>query len=107
MLVHSTHGKLSIAVENLASSPSSLQSRLESAGYALHSLRVEEFPEELQDDFKEVWGRLTNKPAEVEEEGCIKATTRQLSDEDAEGLAKLIVNLNNQICHHYCTPVRW
>jgi hypothetical protein len=94
---HGTHERLWLAVEALASGHGSLQSRLGDAGQTLVPLRLADFPDELQSSFQELMERLSNKSA-LKEEGAVASTTSQMSDEDAEDVAKRIVELFDQVC---------
>lgn len=60
-------------------------------------LREEDFPGELQIDFENIMKSLTNKEAELEGEGTLAATTRQITDDDATKIASSILSLFESI----------
>ncbi|MGB3767586.1 MAG: hypothetical protein WA947_13605 [Phormidesmis sp.] len=60
---------------------------------SLVPLVAREFPDDLQSEFELIIEALSNKPAEVEGEGTITATTCQLPDEKAQEIAESILSL--------------
>jgi hypothetical protein len=94
---HTTYSRLYGAVDALAVSTDSLQKRLEGAGQSIMHLKGEDFPGDLQIDFENIMKSLTNKDAELEGEGKLAATARQLTDDDAAKIASSILNLFDSI----------
>jgi hypothetical protein len=45
---------------------------------------------------------LTSKPDQLEVEGTLAATTRQMSNEEAKHIAERIIALFDEICCAYC-----
>jgi hypothetical protein len=100
---HTTHARLLLAVQSLASGNASLQSRLNVAGESLVPLLDTDFPDDLRTHFRKIIDDLTSKPAQLEGEGALAATTRQMSHEEAERVAGQIVDLFDEICCSYCS----
>jgi hypothetical protein len=96
--------KLAIAVPLLVSART-VQDRLFSAySETLYLLQPDDFPEPLRDDFRDLQEALTHGQwtAGAEEviaadHGAIRANTSAMSDEEAEGWAKVIVELFTEI----------
>jgi hypothetical protein len=89
--------KFWIAVHCLATSSSSIQARLErAAAGSLGRLKSEDLPEGLQTEFAGLWRDLTKKKA-CGDEGTIAATTRQLSDEEAEQVARRVMSMYTRL----------
>ena len=87
-----TWEKLYLAVNAMAASNRSIQDRLASAYLHFDVLRSGDFPEDLQERFKNIVATLTAVQAEGNG-GKVKATVRRMSDETACQLANQIVEL--------------
>jgi hypothetical protein len=86
--------KFGSAVEAMASSPASIQDRLEDAYLTFHPVQVKDLKEgEEQDLFQDIYDSLTREEA-VGDEGRVKATLNKMSDEEASRIASQIVALN-------------
>lgn len=92
-----------MAVQSLALGNAPLQSRLNNAGSSLLPLLETDFPEDLQLHFQEIINALTSKAAQLEGEGKLESTTRQLSNEEAEHIAERIIDLLDEISCVYCS----
>ena len=95
--------KLAIAVSLLVSART-VQGRLFSAyGENLYSLQPEDFPQPLRDDFRELQEAFTQvewtgtEGVIAADHGAIRANTSVMSDEEAEGWAKVIIELFTEI----------
>jgi len=89
--------KFSSAISCLVSS-ADLRTRLEHAFTSLVTVRPENFSDEaLGTRFAELYERVTAKDAQVEHEGKIRSTLRQMSDDEAERVAQEIVDINTQL----------
>ncbi len=85
--------KFTNAVSDLATSPKSIQQRVCDA--YLHSLihvSVDSLPEEIQKQFQDMNERLTKSEPEGDE-GSVKATTRDMSEDEASEIATEIWNM--------------
>lgn len=89
--------KLYVAVLNMATGEDSVQSRLFDAFLSFHTLKTEDFPEDLQERFNEIMNKLTEVKTPVGDEGIVKATLNKMSNMDARDLAEKIVSLYNEI----------
>lgn len=89
--------KLYVAVLNLTTGTGEIRERLESAAIGLSVLSGEmtarNFPKDLQERFTALWGNLTREKAQVEGEGKIHATIRQMEPDRAAELADQIFHL--------------
>ncbi len=89
--------KFGSAVDEMASSPASIQERLNDAYLMFHPVRVEDLKEgEEQDLFNDIYNSLTHEEA-VGNEGRVKATLNKMSDEEASRIASNIVSLNYRL----------
>ena len=88
-------GLLWSAVYHLATSAAPIQERLDRAASELLYLRPEELPEDLREEFEDLLRELTAQD-DVVGEGNV-ATTRRLSDAQAERLARRIFDLYTEI----------
>ena len=80
------------AALDLAISRATLQGRLEEALYRLAMLRPDEFPQEMQEDFKSL-RRAMDPTDPATPEGSIKQSTDAMSDEQATRLIHKIVTM--------------
>jgi hypothetical protein len=101
---HYTYERLHLAVENLATERGSLQDRLYYAFLDIHPLRVEDFPERLRNEFREISEEMT-KVKPVGDEGSIKATCIVMSDDEAAKIAQRIFDLFTAIARGYCEAI--
>lgn len=93
--------KLSVAVAGMARSQESLQYRLVEAHLCFHSLREDDFPKgELREAFHDIIHALTWRPAQGDE-GTVKATTQQMTDQEASELIEKLVSLYDEISQLY------
>jgi hypothetical protein len=80
------------AIYGMAKGTSSLQERLSHAAqYMASRIRGEEFPPDLRERWRSIWKRLTATP---ERDGSIEATTRGLTDEEAQKIARDLCDLS-------------
>lgn len=100
---HTTHERLFLAVQSLASSNAPLQLRLNDAGMSLLPLLDTDFPEDLRTHFRKIMDDLTSKSDQLGEEGTLTVTIRQMSDEEAKRVAGKIIDLFDEICCVYCS----
>ncbi len=96
-IIDNTWERLYISVGMLASGQESIQVRLFWALMHLAPLQVRDFPEELQEAFKEIRDEMARV-------GSIEASTRAMNDEQASKVAKKIVHLYDAIARDYCLP---
>jgi hypothetical protein len=88
--------KLCAAMSSLATTAAPLQRRLELAHDQLHRLRPDDFTD-LEE--RELFGRIVMVLTSVEphgDEGSVAATTRAMSDTDAEQVARWIDDLHGR-----------
>lgn len=85
--------KFSTAVYSLAGN-GPLQDRLRSAYLSFHPIRIADFDDdpEMQADYREIMDRLTARPEGYPGEGKVPSTLRQMSDDEADELASLIID---------------
>lgn len=101
MSLEYTWEKLSVAVEGMARSQESLQDRLMGAYLCFHPLREKDFPKgELRESFHDIMHALTWRPAQGDE-GTVKATTQQMTDQEASELIEKLVSLYDEITQSY------
>ena len=90
--------KLMVAVDVLATSPQSIQDRIEDAFISGFS-RInpnEDLPEKLRADFQQLQNQVTRVPA-TGDEGTLRATMRVVTDEEATEIAEKILHLFHQV----------
>ncbi len=87
--------KLHMAIHSLAGTGAQ-RDRLVGAGMNLIRLQAKDFPEELQDSFLDIKGRLNCVPAEGDE-GTLAATARSLEELELGALVKDIIGLHDEI----------
>ena|SRR5687767_2232117 len=89
--------KLFVAVLGMARSQDSLQDRLMGAWLNFHTLQDRDLPEgDLRDQFQEITHALTWREAKGDE-GTVRATTSQMSDQEASGFIEKIVSLYAEV----------
>ena len=91
--------KLWQAIDTLATGDGELQERLVSASLSLTGVYLppeSDLPKKIQDEFDSIKQDLTRETAKGNE-GKIQATTRIMSDQEAEGVAKRILSLFIQL----------
>jgi hypothetical protein len=82
-----------VAVYGLSTNEGTVQERLESAAVGLCSLPGEnDLPKQYEEALSSIRHDLTQEPA-VGVEGRIKSTTRKMSDQEAQRVAKEILGL--------------
>ena len=87
------HEKLYVAVIGMAQSPAALPQRLADAYISsLIRLKSEDFPPDLRGKFEELTRLMTSKEA-VGDEGNVHATVNQMTAEEADRAAHLVINL--------------
>jgi hypothetical protein len=101
---HNTYERLRLAVESLATGRGSLQDRLYYAFLNIHVFRVEDFPERLRNEFREISEDMT-KGKPVGDEGSTKATCNVMGEEEAEKIAQRIFDLFITIARRYCDTI--
>lgn len=99
---HNTYERLRLAVESLATGRGSLQDRLYYAFLHICVFRVEDFPERLRNEFREISEEMTKFEGD---EGSIKATCKVMSDDEAEKIAQRIFDLFTTITRRYCETI--
>ena len=96
--------KLSTAVNALATSAAPIQTRLEYAAMSCHTLanmHERSFPtDELRDRWVAWWASITSKPARDNQEGTIRATLSQMSDQEASDVAEELFNIYAGVERH-------
>lgn len=86
--------KFYLATLGLAIGEGAINERLENAAIGLSGIRPDsELPEDVVPDFEQLLRELTTCPAEIEGEGTIHATVRQLDPYDARNLAERIFEM--------------
>ena len=98
--VRKIHG----AVEVLATSPASLQRRLEGAYRSFIDVEPKDFDDkEMRATFEQIRSRITRVPDE--QIGSIAATCRQMSDQEATEIADFLLGLFLKIAEkHHSSP---
>jgi ABC-type amino acid transport substrate-binding protein len=97
----SLYEKFMVAVDVLATSPASLQKRLEGAYRSFIDIEPEDFDDdEMQATFEQIRSRLTR--VQQGQFDAIAATCRQMSDQEAAEVADFIFSLFLRIAekHH-------
>jgi hypothetical protein len=97
----SLYEKFMVAVDVLATSPASLQKRLEGAYRSFIDIEPKDFDDdEMQATFKQIRSRLTR--VQHGQLDAIAATCRQMSDQEAAEVADFIFSLFLRIAekHH-------
>lgn len=86
--------KFGSAVDIMATSPASIQDRLNDAFMSFSPVQAADFQDvEEQQLFKDIYSGLTSKPA-LGDEGTVRATLNLMNDDEASRIASLIVSLN-------------
>ena len=88
--------KFGEAVEVLASSNRPIQDRLVSAALSIIALKVDGLPEGLRPRFEALWHGLTKEKAGGDE-GTLKATTQQLTADQAGELAREFLGIYEEL----------
>jgi len=85
--------KFSTAIYSLAGNGPMLE-RLRSAYLSFHPVQIADFNDdlELQADYREIMDRLTARAEGYPGEGKVPSTLRQMSDDEANELANLIIS---------------
>jgi hypothetical protein len=92
--------KFMVAVDLLATSPASLQRRLEGAYRSFIDIEPKNFDdEELETTFEQIRSRLTT--VQHEQIDSIAATCRQMSDQEAAEVADFIFSLFLRVAEKY------
>jgi hypothetical protein len=97
----SLYEKFMVAVDVLATSPASLQKRLEGAYRSFIDIEPKDFDDdEMQATFEQIRSRLTR--VQIRQIDSIAATCRQMSDQEAAEVADFIFSLFLRIAekHH-------
>ena len=101
MSVDYFHEKFSAAVQSMAASPESIQDRIADAYISqLHVLQPDELPDEIRMDFKIMVQQLTGAEP-LGNEGSVKASVNQMSEDDAVSVAQKIVHMYDAIEARY------
>lgn len=88
--------KLHIAVHALAGWGDPY-SRMEAAAISIHTLDEKQFPEELQEEWKQLWNDLTSVDAKGDE-GRVRATIKTFDEISFGQMADRIISLYDSIC---------
>ncbi|MCA6110467.1 hypothetical protein [Bradyrhizobium cenepequi] len=85
--------KFSTAIYSLAGN-GPMQERLHSAYLSFHPVRISDFDDdpEMQADYREIMDRLTARAEGHPGEGKVPSTLRQMSDDEANQIADLIID---------------
>ena len=96
--------KFMVAVEVLATSPASLQRRLEGAYRSFIDVEPKDFDDkEMRATFEQIRSRITRVPDE--QIGSIAATCKQMSDQEATEIADFLLGLFLKIAEkHHSSP---
>jgi len=92
MRVDYAREKLYQAVESLISG-GTIKHRVAATGQFLIRLKSEDFPQDLREKYDNIMKQLTEFPPEFNADSSFSASTRRMTDPDAEKLAKDIFNL--------------
>ncbi len=87
------------AASSLASGEGEINERLELAALALSVLSPQDVPAEHRDEHNSIHAALTRCEAEVEGEGTIHATIRQMPAKEASEIAERIFSLYAHLLH--------
>lgn len=88
--------KFAIALHVMATGQGILQDRLLSAYLSFHTVREDDLPEYLHEDYSWIVKSLTDKPA-MGDEGTLAATLVEMSGDDAQAIARRIYELTAQL----------
>lgn len=90
--------KFGLALDDMATSPQSIQQRIADA-YASHIIHViaDDLPEYLRPQLRDIKERLTHTEA-IHNEGSLVATVSNMPTEEAVEIARMISHLNVDIC---------
>ena len=94
--------KLGSATRGMASGQGDARQRLLAAFHVFHTLSAEDFPKELQVEWKGIMESLTSKGPVYDSKdepiiGSVENTMRNISLEAAEEIAKRVVNLYDEV----------
>jgi hypothetical protein len=88
--------KLFSAVGGMASSPLSLQERLEAAYIGFHPIRPEELPAEVGNQYRKIMELLTADKSDAHR-GYVPTTTARMTDDQARMVIQMLVTLLDQV----------
>jgi hypothetical protein len=94
--------KLFRAVESLASGTGSIQDRLYNTCVShLGGLRPDIFPQEIRDEFEDLWEIVTKIQPLHSDQGSLKTTIEALSEDRARKLAERLVSMFSRVAQQY------
>ena len=88
--------KFSIAIRGMASSPQNIKDRICNAHLHFHTLKLDDLPQDSRWKYEDLITKLTSVRAK-ENEGSVRASLDAMSDNEAEELARVIVDLYDEI----------
>lgn len=93
--------KLYMASLSLAAATGDIKERLERAATGLTVVEIDKnaLLPKLQDEFDSIMGDVSRTPAQSASEGSIRATIREMTDEEAYNLAGRIFHLYIHLLH--------
>lgn len=95
--------KLGDAISYLASSDGDLRQRLANAFWGFHPVRPEDFPTDLQDQYRTIVSNLTKVQA-TGDEGSVIATTRAMAPVEAKKVAEDLFELFYEVVQRTKRP---
>jgi hypothetical protein len=98
MEIDHVYETLKMAIDTLAANTGRIQERLWEAWVIIHTIKMDDFPPELRDDFRKLSDALTPQQSAVDADpgprvGSASQGCNQLDDHQAQQLALLIVQL--------------
>jgi len=88
--------KFNLVLKEMASSPQSIKDRIYNAYFHFHALKSDDLPQSSRQKYNKLMTKLTSVPAE-ENEGGVRASLNAMPDNQAEDLARIIVDLHDEI----------
>jgi len=96
MSIDYAYEKFSIAIRGMASSPQNIKDRIRNAHLHFHTLKSDDLPQDSRLKYENLTTKLTSVRAK-ENEGSVRASLDAMSDNEAEELARVIVDLYDEI----------
>lgn len=88
--------KFGTALRFMASSPANIKDRIHSAYLEINLVKLEDLPQDSRNEYEDLMGKLTSVTA-IGDEGKLRASLDAMSEEEATELAKVIVDLHDNV----------
>jgi hypothetical protein len=96
--VRYAHEKFISAVYNLATSPEKINERLTSAWMSFHTVRAEDLPDDLKNEFILINEKLKGRDRT---KGTVEQAIAKMTEEEAADLARKIVDFDGHVSDYY------